>query len=153
MHFQIFGQAGAISSWHMDSIGPYTYITLEPNIMGKPAEHVLKLWAYVRTDNLSAEEQREIKSSFIRDGGSFQPNPKHIRIISLVAGDTLIMPPGTIHAPITITDCLFRGGMVMQKREIRKKASRLGDSTRIMDNVRMKPSPDNRGRFWISSLA
>lgn len=120
MHFQIFGQAGAISTWHMDSIGPYTWITLEPNVLGRPAENVLKLWAYVRTDNLSPEEQREIRMSFIRDGGAFQPNPEYIRIISLVAGDTLIMPPGTIHAPITITDCLFRGGMVMQKREMRR---------------------------------
>ena len=120
MHFQILGQAGAISTWHMDSIGPYTYITLEPNYKGQPADHVLKLWAYVRTDNLSEEEQEEIKMQFRRDGGAFQPKPEHIRIISLVAGDTLIMPPGTIHAPITITDCLFRGGMVMQKKEMRR---------------------------------
>jgi len=104
----------------MDSIGPYTWITLEPNEFGKRASDVLKLWVYVRTDNLTAEEQREIKENFIRDGGAFQPHPENIRIISLVAGDTLIMPPGTIHAPITITDCLFRGGMVMQKREMRR---------------------------------
>jgi hypothetical protein len=120
MRFQIFGQAGAISSWHMDSIGPYTWVTLEPNQLGKPNDHVLKLWAYVRTDNLPAAEQAEIKAAFARDGGAFQPNPQYIRVISLVAGDTLIMPPGTIHAPITITDCLFRGGMVMQKREMRR---------------------------------
>lgn len=120
IHFQIFGQAGAISSWHMDAIGPYTYITLEPNVVGEPADHVLKLWAYVRTDHLSIKEQQEIRTAFIRDGGNFQPSPEHIRVLSLVAGDTLIMPPGTIHAPITITDCLFRGGMVMQKREMRR---------------------------------
>jgi hypothetical protein len=118
MHFQIFGQAGAISTWHMDAIGPYTFITLEPNVVGQPPEHVLKLWAYVRTDNLSEAEQAEIKRQFRRDHEDFKPNPDHIRIIALVAEDTLIMPPGTIHAPITITDCLFRGGMVMQKREM-----------------------------------
>jgi hypothetical protein len=28
IHFQIFGQAGAISSWHIDSIGPYTWVSL-----------------------------------------------------------------------------------------------------------------------------
>jgi hypothetical protein len=120
IHFMIFGQAGAISSWHMDAIGPYTWITLEPNAIGNPAEHVLKLWAYVRTDHLSVEEQEAIRTAFIRDGGNFQPPREHIRVLSLVAGDTLIMPPGTIHAPITITDCLFRGGMVMQKREMRR---------------------------------
>jgi hypothetical protein len=118
MHFQIFGQAGAISTWHMDAIGPYTYITLEPNMEGQPPEHVLKLWAFVRTDNLSEAEQMEIRRRFKQDHENFKPNPEHIRIIALVAGDTLIMPPGTIHAPITITDCLFRGGMVMQKKQM-----------------------------------
>jgi hypothetical protein len=118
MHFQIFGQAGAISTWHMDAIGPYTYITLEPNVEGQPAEHVLKLWAYVRTDHLSEAERAKIKERFKQDNEGFKPNPEHIRILALVAGDTLIMPPGTIHAPITITDCLFRGGMVMQKRQM-----------------------------------
>ena len=120
IHFMIFGQAGAISSWHMDAIGPYTWITLEPNAIGKPADHVLKLWAYVRTDHLPVEEQKAIMEAFIREGGDFQP-PRHlIKVLCLIAGDTLIMPPGTIHAPITVTDCLFRGGMVMQKREMRR---------------------------------
>jgi len=118
MHFQIFGQAGAISTWHMDAIGPYTFITLEPNVEGQPPEHVLKLWAYVRTDHLSEAEQLEIRQRFKQDHENFKPNPEHIRIIALVAGDTLIMPPGTIHAPITVTDCLFRGGMVMQKKQM-----------------------------------
>ncbi|KAG0646441.1 hypothetical protein D0Z07_7446 [Hyphodiscus hymeniophilus] len=118
MHFMIFGQAGAISTWHMDAIGPYTYITLEPNEEGRQPDEVLKLWAYVRTDHLSEPERAEIKLQFRQDHESFKPDPKHIRILALVAGDTLIMPPGTIHAPITITDCLFRGGMVMQKKEM-----------------------------------
>lgn len=120
MHFQIFGQTGAISSWHMDSLGPYTWITLEPNYIGEPAEHVLKLWAYIRTDHLPPIEVAAIRKAFIRDGGAFEPDPSLIRVISLVAGDTLIMPPGTIHAPITITDCLFRGGMVMQRCEMKR---------------------------------
>jgi hypothetical protein len=118
MHFQIFGQAGAISTWHMDAIGPYTYLTLEPNVEGEPAENVLKLWAYVRTDHLSEVERAEIRLQFKQNHENFKPKPEHIRILALVAGDTLIMPPGTIHAPITISDCLFRGGMVMQKRQM-----------------------------------
>ena len=118
MHFMIFGQAGAISTWHMDAIGPYTYITLEPNERGRPPENVLKLWAYVRVDHLSKAERAEINLQFKMNHENFKPNPEHIRILALVAGDTLIMPPGTIHAPITISDCLFRGGMVMQKKQM-----------------------------------
>jgi hypothetical protein len=120
MHFQIFGQAGAISSWHMDSIGPYTYITLEPNVAGQPDDHVLKCWAYVRTDHLSSEERDKIHAEFKQLGDDFRPDPALLKVLMLVAGDTLIMPPGTIHAPITITDCLFRGGMVMHKRQMRR---------------------------------
>jgi hypothetical protein len=116
--FMIFGQAGAISSWHMDAIGPYTYITLEPSSPGCLKNDVLKLWAYIRTDNLLESERNAILADFAKNP-NFTPDPKNIKVISLVVGDTLIMPPGTIHAPITVTDCLFRGGMVMQKRQMR----------------------------------
>lgn len=122
MHFQILGQAGAISGWHQDHIGPYTWITLEPNVpsdLDYP-ENVLKLWAVVRTDLVSREEEVKIKNAFRRDGAHFVPPSDLIRIIALTAKDTLIMPPGTIHAPITITDCLFRGGMAVQERNLRR---------------------------------
>lgn len=122
MHFQILGQAGAISGWHMDHIGPYTWVTLEPNVqqdLDYP-DNVLKLWAVVRTDTLSREEDMKVRAKFRREGQHFIPPPELIRIIALTAGDTLIMPPGTIHAPITITDCLFRGGMAMQERNLRR---------------------------------
>jgi hypothetical protein len=122
MHFQILGQAGAISGWHMDHIGPYTWVTLEPNLpqdLDYP-DNVLKLWAVVRTDNLSWEDDMKVRAQFRREGQHFLPPPNLIRIISLTAGDTLIMPPGTIHAPITITNCLFRGGMAVQERNLQK---------------------------------
>src|SRR5258705_13052656 len=64
-------------------------------------------------------------------GEDFRPNPAHIRVASLIAGDTLIMPPGTIHAPLTITDCLFRGGGGMQKKEMRR---RMGASRFFSEN-------------------
>ena len=120
MHFMIYGQEGAISSWHIDSIGPYTHITLEPNVEGNPAHEVLKLWAYLRTDHLSPKDKMEVMEGFRKTGLAYEPDPANIRILALTAGDTLIMPPGTIHAPITVTDCLFRGGMVMQKKEMRR---------------------------------
>lgn len=120
IHFQIFGQAGAISAWHIDALGPYTHITLEPNVSGAPAEDVLKLWAYVRTDHLSLAEHDEVKREFIAKGGDYKPPPDLIRVIALVAGDTLVMPPGTIHSPITVTDCLFRGGMVMHQKYLKQ---------------------------------
>jgi len=134
--FQINGQAGAFSSWHMDNMGVYTWVTLEPNseytldsaaedsanaaahydnYFSTPEdESVLKLWAIIVTT--SPEEEMEARAGFSKHGEDWLPNPKWIKVIALTRFDTLIMPPGTIHAPITVTDCLFRGGMVMQKR-------------------------------------
>ncbi|KAL2071265.1 hypothetical protein VTL71DRAFT_12500 [Oculimacula yallundae] len=134
--FQINGQAGAFSSWHMDNMGVYTWITLEPtfeysssfasedskiaardfdNFYSTPEdETVLKLWAIIVTS--SPAEDAEARAGFAKDGEDWMPNPKWIKVIALTRFDTLIMPPGTIHAPITVTDCLFRGGMVLQKR-------------------------------------
>jgi hypothetical protein len=68
MHFQIFGQAGAISAWHMDSIGPYTYITLEPNEEGQPPDSVLK---FGRTTSRKTSSRRScwISSGAARTSG------------------------------------------------------------------------------------
>ncbi|KAH9212133.1 hypothetical protein DL95DRAFT_391773 [Leptodontidium sp. 2 PMI_412] len=134
--FQINGQAGAFSSWHMDNMGVYTWVTLEPNTTYTSAaavedstiaardydnyysipedETVLKLWAIIVTT--TPAEEAEARAGFSKHGEDWKPNPKWIKVLALTRFDTLIMPPGTIHAPITVTDCLFRGGMVMQKR-------------------------------------
>lgn len=144
LKFQINGQAGAFSSWHMDNMGVCTFVTLEPNdetthprldwrmreaedaeaakydqfYWTANDEEVLKLWAFVRLDHLSEEEQELQLVAFKENGLMWSPPPELIKIIALIRGDTLIMPPGTIHAPITVTNCLFRGGMVMQRRQL-----------------------------------
>lgn len=138
MKFEILGQAGVFSGWHIDNMGVSTWVTLEDHGDSDPSitrnepgfddtfyslksdEEVLKLWAIVRQDHLSKAKKRQIRESFIRDGELWKPDSSLIKVISLVRGDTLMMPPGTIHAPITVTDCLFRGGMVMQDRHARQ---------------------------------
>lgn len=80
----------------------------------KEDETVLKLWAIIVTSSL--EEELQARAGFAKDGEDWNPPAKWIRVIALTRFDTLIMPPGTIHSPITVTDCLFRGGMVMQRR-------------------------------------
>jgi hypothetical protein len=59
-------------------------------------------------------------ADFRRLGSRYRPDSRHIKVLALTAGDTLVMPPGTIHGPITVTDCLLQGGMVMQKRQMRR---------------------------------
>ncbi|KAG4427236.1 hypothetical protein IFR05_017282, partial [Cadophora sp. M221] len=137
--FQILGQAGAFSPWHIDNLGVTTWLTLEPNDTYAAAdviksdksksqkfnnfywtaddESVLKLWAVVLP---SKEERPEAEAEFVRHGEDWIPPARWVRIIALTRFDTLVMPPGTIHAPITITDCLFRGGMAMQKRLLKR---------------------------------
>lgn len=117
VRFQILGQAGAISGWHMDNAAPYTWVTLE----GNETEHtqpelVLKYWAVIATDLMTSDEIEHAREDFKKYGEKWLPKKEWIRTISLTCGDTLIMPPGTIHAPITVTDCLFRGGMCWDKR-------------------------------------
>lgn len=109
--FQICGRAGAISGWHLDSSAPYTWVTLEGNRAGEVDEDVLKYWAVVDFGGLSQAQSAFHKSKFAREGPMWEVPVNLIRVISLVKGDTLVMPPGTIHAPITVTNCLFRGGM------------------------------------------
>jgi len=114
--FQICGQAGAISSWHMDNLAPFTWVTLEGLEDGEDDENILKYWAVVDLQSLSDTDRKKALQDFSRDGQDWMPPPSWIRIISLVRGDTLIMPPGTIHAPIAVTDCFFRGGMCWSPR-------------------------------------
>lgn len=116
LRFQIFGFAGAISAWHMDLIAPITWVTLEANNDNNEAEDVLKYWAVVDLHNMSSLERQKALQDFGSLGSLWQPPPQSIKVISLVCGDTLIMPPGTIHCPITVTDCLFRGGMCWDRR-------------------------------------
>jgi hypothetical protein len=116
LRFQIFGLAGAISGWHMDLLAPITWITLEGNDEEGADDSVLKYWAVVDMSGSDLEEREKLLAEFATFGPTWKPPSELIRIISLVRGDTLIMPPGTIHAPITVTNCLFRGGMCWDKR-------------------------------------
>ncbi|KAG9228870.1 hypothetical protein BJ875DRAFT_219027 [Amylocarpus encephaloides] len=130
--WRIFGQAGAISGFHVDNNGVSTWVTLESNdtTVGEglkraiaPVDHicslsddesVLKLWVFIRLDNLPPDEQRKAIEGFICEGEIWMPEPRCIKILALIRGDTAMFPPNTIHAPITVTDSLFTGGMVMQ---------------------------------------
>ncbi|KAL5328011.1 hypothetical protein ACEPPN_005717 [Leptodophora sp. 'Broadleaf-Isolate-01'] len=158
--FAILGQAGAFSPWHIDNIGVFTWLTLEPDSVEAYERHtreevmqrcmrynhfywnaddesVLKLWAFISVN--SVEEQLEAEAGFIENGEDWDPPARWIKIIALTAFDTFIMPPGTIHAPITVSDCLFRGGMFMQKRYLK-------DSIGTWEMCSANPAVTNEGR-------
>ena len=116
LRFQICGFAGAISGWHMDLLAPINWITLEGNGVEGKDESVLKYWAVIDLCNSTTEARQETLKAFGKQGSHWKPHHDCIRVISLVRGDCLIMPPGTIHAPISVTNCLFRGGMCWDKR-------------------------------------
>jgi len=114
VQFKILAQRGAVSGWHMDNMGVITWVSLYNNTPdpATPTHGVVKYWVYIPMHVHSKEMQQEILVEFARDGSRFVARPEHkARVLSLVAGDTLIMPPGTMHAPISLTSCLFRGGM------------------------------------------
>ena len=89
---------------------------MEGNSKEERNTDVLKYWAVIKTDHLTQERKDIILKEFAEQGPNWLPDTDLIHVISLIKGMTLIMPPGTIHAPITVTNCLFRGGMCWDER-------------------------------------
>jgi hypothetical protein len=122
MQFRIMAQRGAVSAWHMDNAGVWTWITLEGNTSddSESDEDVVKYWPFFPMQSLSVEDREEAFKEFAEHGMDWRPTPSiGIPMLALVRGDTLVMPPGTIHAPITLTDCLFTGGMAIHPLHLR----------------------------------
>jgi hypothetical protein len=126
IQFRILAQRGAASSWHMDNAGVWTFVTLEGNkgegeVGQEEDEDVVKYWPIFPLDHLGPDERAGALADFAKHGVNWRPKPEcKIPVISLVRGDTLIMPPGTIHAPISLTDCFCLGGMCMNERFIQR---------------------------------
>ena len=104
--FGLFAQRGSFSGWHVDVLNG-TYVTC---IAG------LKAW-FIHQYPLTEAE----KAAFARDGHRWRPNPSRVKLILLRPGDTLYMPAGELvpHAPVTVTACLMRGGMLWDTLRIR----------------------------------
>lgn len=119
--FRILAHRGACSSWHIDNAGVYTFIVLEGNIDSpdEEAEDVVKYWPVYPTHHMGAEDEHTARLGFSQEGINWRPKPNDkIPVIALTRGDMLIQPPGTIHAPITLTNCFFLGGMAWRKNTL-----------------------------------
>jgi len=97
--FGLFAQRGSYSGWHVDVLNG-TYVTCKAG---------LKAW-FIHQHPLTEAEV----AAFTEAGQYWQPDPSRVMLILLRPGDTLYIPAGELvpHAPITVTDCLMRGGMV-----------------------------------------
>lgn len=122
IQFRIIAQRGAVSGFHIDNCGVVTWVTLEPLSDNDGSDKdCIKYWFIIPLHLLSQEEKDQAMKDFAKHGKDWQPQLKHkLPSISLMTGDTLIMPPGTIHAPVILTDCFFVGGMCMHPRSLRK---------------------------------
>jgi hypothetical protein len=122
IQFRIIAQRGAVSGFHIDNCGVVTWVTLEPLSDNAGSDKdCIKYWFIIPLHLLSQEEKDQALKDFAKYGKDWQPQLKHkLPSISLMTGDTLIMPPGTIHAAATLTDCFFVGGMCMHPRSLRK---------------------------------
>jgi hypothetical protein len=124
--FRILAQRGAVSGWHMDNCGVYTFIVLEGNSNNpdEKDEDVVKYWPVYPMYLLDKISYNTARGEFAKYGVQWRPRTDiQIPIISLVRGDMLIQPPGTIHAPITLTDCFFLGGMCWKKETLSRTLS------------------------------
>ncbi|KFY31683.1 hypothetical protein V493_00893 [Pseudogymnoascus sp. VKM F-4281 (FW-2241)] len=120
--FSIAAQRGAVSGWHMDQNGVTTFLTLESNKpKSKPGDEV-KYWPFFPMDHYGVEEQGIFRDEFKKYGEQWRPmlRGSKIPVIALVRGDTLVQPPGTIHAPITLTNCKLTGGMAWRERDMKR---------------------------------
>ncbi|KFX86361.1 hypothetical protein V490_09107, partial [Pseudogymnoascus sp. VKM F-3557] len=132
LEFSIAAQRGAVSGWHMDQNGVTTFLTLERNTCNSEPGDEVKYWPVIATDHYRVDEQGILLDEFKKYGEQWRPTLQgKIPIIALVCGDTLIQPPGTIHAPITLTNCKMTGGMAWREQDLKQSLEKwlfLGDN-------------------------
>jgi hypothetical protein len=123
IQFRIMAQRGAVSGFHMDNCGVITWVTMEAlsDDDDEAGRDTVKYWFIIPMHLLSSQEKDQVMKDFAKHGKDWQPKLKcKLPSITLIKGDTLIMPPGTIHAPITLTDCFMVGGMCMHPRSVKE---------------------------------
>ena len=121
--FRILAQRGAASDWHMDQLGVYTFVHLEGNLedANEPVDDVVKYWPSYPLDQLSKTEEKAIRVEFAKAEDIWRPRPAGgIPVLTILKGYLLLQKPGNIHAPITLTECLFLGGMAWKHSSIRE---------------------------------
>jgi hypothetical protein len=99
--FQICGKAGAFSMPHMDHHGVATIVFCDEGE---------KLW--LTFPHLDGPELREWARS-----GQTSPDYRPFAV-HLLPGDLLILPPGRVHAPYSMTDVLMTGTMHWDTRNM-----------------------------------
>lgn len=127
-YFEIIGERGTVSAPHMDMYGATTYCTLEKQTDDwKPTVNntfdSLKLWPLLPTHTMKREDALKVYDTMEQHGvgliDNLPPGPNgtscRVPLILMLTGDTIIMPPGTIHFPISITTAYMTGGMVWHK--------------------------------------
>jgi hypothetical protein len=123
LRFTLYGERGAFSDWHIDVLGG-TWVT--PITGGK-------YW-FIYVGPWNQQVQDAIGS------GSFQPAAKHVQMIHLRPGDSLLMRPGLScpvpHCVLTLSDSLAAGGMVWS-------AADMDMTLRNMDFVIREPNATN----------
>ncbi|KFZ07591.1 hypothetical protein V501_06306 [Pseudogymnoascus sp. VKM F-4519 (FW-2642)] len=121
LEFSIAAQRGAVSGWHMDQNGVTTFLILERNKSNGKLGDEVKYWPFIPMDQYGVEEQDTIRGEFKKYGEQWRPKlGGGIPVIALLRGDTLIQPPGTIHAPITLTNCKLTGGMAWREQDLKR---------------------------------
>lgn len=99
--FQICGKKGVFSMPHMDHHGVITVVTCDEG------EKLWLTWPHLEDDEIAAWAESE----------QLCPNWRPMAIL-LRPGDTLVIPPGRIHAPYSLTDVLMTGTMHWDTRNL-----------------------------------
>lgn len=116
--FELIGQRGSVSLPHMDMAGALTFATLQPNskvwrrTLDSPSQS-FKLWPVIPASLRTPSQMKTIYRRLANPGRGewISQHNCTFPLILLMTGDTLIMPPGTIHFPASLTTCYMTGGM------------------------------------------
>jgi hypothetical protein len=128
----LFGEGGMSSGAHIDLMGVSTGVTIEPSTHDACSDSPgsipislpddsspLKYWLVVSMKDCTKDEVAQEMRRFVALGAEYIPAPPaRFVVISLVQGDTLIIPPGCIHGPLTVTGCLIRAFMGVHPLQI-----------------------------------
>ena len=130
----LFGERGASSGCHIDLMGVSTGVTIEPSMhsicsgstgfaasLQSSHSNPLKYWLVVSLRGCTTSQVAQERQRFVDLGAEYIPElPARFVVISLLEGDTLIIPPGCMHAPLTVTDCLIRGFMGVHPQHVER---------------------------------
>jgi hypothetical protein len=125
--YQRLAEAGFIDYWHISPMGTALWVTIEGDDEAsattinpeEDANAAVVICSVVRLNEMPNDESLYALHDFLEQSTTWMPNPEWIKKITLVRGDTLILPPFSVHKFEYTKDTLSSGGIMLRKEDLR----------------------------------